>query len=116
MYAVIRSGGKQYRVAPGQQVRVERLPGAEGDTLQLTEILMVGGEGAPAVGAPLVPDASVTAEIVRQGRDKKVTIFKYKNKIRYRKRRGHRQPHTLLAIREITGPDGTVHTAGEEDA
>ncbi len=106
MYAVIRTGGKQYRVEPGQRIRVERLPGSPGETVDLTDVLMVGGEGALAVGTPVLDNARVTAEIMDQGRDRKVLSFKYKAKTRSRKLHGHRQLRTLLSIREIQGPDG----------
>lgn len=104
MYAVIRSGGKQYRVEPGARIRVERLAGEMGDTVQLSDVLLVAGDQGVTVGAPLVENARVTAEIAGQGRDKKVAIFKYKAKVRYRRLRGHRQPNTWLRIKAIEGP------------
>lgn len=111
MYAVVRTGGKQYRVEPGQQLRTERLPGAEGDTVELTEILMIGGDDGVTIGTPLVADARVVAEIVAQGRHKPVTVFKYKNKIRYRRLHRHRQLQTTLSIQEIFTPGGGGSTA-----
>lgn len=116
MYAVIRTGGKQYRVAPGQRLRVERLPGAEGDDIELTEVLMLGGAEGVTIGAPTVDGARVVAEITSQGRDKKVLVFKFKSKKRYRRLRGHKQLHTLLFIREIVAPDGTTHGVGPRRA
>ena len=108
MYAVIRTGGKQYRVEAGQRVRVETLPGSAGDTVKLSDVLLLGGENAVTVGTPNVADAHVEAEIVAQGRDRRVYTFKYKNKIRYRRLIGHRQPHTELSIRKIVGPEGAA--------
>ena len=106
MYAVIRTGGKQYRVEAGQRLRVEKLSGAAGDRVEFPEVLMIGGDGETAVGTPTVEDARVVGEIVEQGRSRKVTVFKYKNKTRYRRVRGHRQQQTVLAITEIRAPDG----------
>ena len=106
MYAVIRTGGKQYRVEAGQQLRVEKLSGAAGDRVEFPEVLMIGGDGDVAVGTPTVENARVVGEIVEQGRGRKITVFKYKSKTRYRRLRGHRQQQTLLAITEIQSPDG----------
>ena len=106
MYAVIRTGGKQYRVEAGQQLRVEKLSGAAGDRVEFPEVLMIGGDGDVAVGTPTVEHAKVVGEIVEQGRGRKITVFKYKSKTRYRRLRGHRQQQTLLAITEIQSPDG----------
>lgn len=105
MYAVVRTGSKQYSVREGQQLDVETLVGSEGDRIELTEVLLVGDGDQITVGAPTVPGARVVAEVLGQGRAKKVTIFKYKPKTRYRRKLGHRQPYTRLAVREIiTGP------------
>jgi large subunit ribosomal protein L21 len=107
MYAVIRTGGKQYTIREGQQLDVETLPGAAGDRVELRDILLVGDGDQVAVGTPTVLGAHVLAEILQQGRSKKVTIFKYKAKTRYRRKAGHRQPFTRLAIRQIV-PGGSV--------
>jgi len=101
MYAVIRSGGKQYTVRPGERLDVEKLDGEVGSQIELTDVLMVADGDAVNVGAPAVSGAKVTAEIVEHGKGKKVVVFKYKPKIRYRKRTGHRQQFTRLAIKEI---------------
>ena len=102
VYAVIRTGGKQYRVSPGQRLAVERLDGVDGDEITFDDVLLVRDDvGAVAVGAPLVEGASVTAEIAAQRRAKKILVFKYKNKTRYRKLRGHRQHLTDLRISQI---------------
>lgn len=110
MYAVIRTGGKQYRVEAGQRLHVERLPGAVGDRVELPEVLMVGGSDTTVVGTPIVAKAHVVGEIVEQGRAPKITIFKYKSKTRYRRVSGHRQLRTQLAITEIAAPDGETAT------
>lgn len=102
MYAVIRTGGKQYRVTEGQKVRVEKLPGAAGDKVTLGEVLMIGGGEAVKVGQPLVQGASVAAEIVGQDKGPKVVIFKFRRRKNYRRKTGHRQPYTELKITGIT--------------
>ena len=104
MYAVIRTGGKQYRVASGQVIKIERLDGAVGDTVAFEQVLMVGGEqaaGEPRIGSPLVEGARVTAEVLEQGKAPKVIVFKKKRRKNYRRRRGHRQLQTVLRIRDI---------------
>ena len=102
MYAVIRTGGKQYRVASGQVVKVERLDGEVGDTIAFDQVLMVGDEqGEPQIGAPLVDGAQVTAEVLEQGKGPKVIVFKKKRRKNYRRKRGHRQLQTVLRIRDI---------------
>jgi large subunit ribosomal protein L21 len=104
-YAVIKTGGKQYRVAPGDKLRVEKLPGAIGDSVTFKEILMVGGpEGAALkVGKPLLAGATVTAKITAQDRAKKIIIFKFRRRKNYRRKTGHRQPFTALEITGIAG-------------
>ena len=101
-YAVIRTGGKQYRVTPGQRLTVERLDGAAGDRVTFDQVLMLsGGDGSVSVGAPTVVGASVSAEITDQRRGRKINVFKYKNKTRYRRLRGHRQYETEVRIDEL---------------
>ena len=108
VYAVIRTGGKQYRVTPGQRLVVERLDGERGDQVAFNEVLLVRGEdGAVSVGAPTLDNASVTAEIADQKRARKIPVFKYKAKTRYRRLRGHRQHETHLRIAEIALGDQT---------
>jgi len=102
MYAVIKTGGKQYRVSEGDRLRVEKLPGEPGATVTFDEVLMIGGEKV-AVGKPIVKGAKVSAEIMVQDRDKKVIVFKFKRRKNYRRKRGHRQPFTELKITGITG-------------
>src|SRR6266508_461614 len=101
MYAVIQSGGKQYTVRPGDTLTVEKLDGDAGSSVDLTDVLMVADGDAVTVGTPTVSGARVVAEIVEHGKHKKVVVFKYKPKIRYRKRTGHRQQFTRLAVKEI---------------
>ncbi|TMA48742.1 MAG: 50S ribosomal protein L21 [Deltaproteobacteria bacterium] len=100
-YAVIRTGGKQYRVAPGQIVRVERLVGEVGAPVEFTEVLLTADDAAVRVGTPLVEGVRVRAEIVAQGRAKKILVFKKKRRKNYRRRRGHRQSITTLRVTEI---------------
>ena len=101
MYAVIKTGGKQYRVQQGDRLRVEKLAGDVGGSVTLDEVLMIGGEKV-GVGTPQVKGAKVTAEIVAQDRDKKVIIFKFRRRKNYRRKRGHRQPFTELKITGIS--------------
>ncbi len=101
MYAVIKTGGKQYKVIEGEFLKVEKLEGEIGDSIEFAEILMVGGE-TTVVGAPLVAGASVTAKIAAQGKGKKVLVFKSKKRKDSRKLRGHRQHLTVLKIEKIT--------------
>lgn len=100
-YAVIRTGGKQYRVAPGDVISVEKLEGSVGDHVELGEVLLAGDAQGILLGQPLVPGAAVRAEIVEQGKHRKVLVFKYKRRKRYRRKNGHRQPFTGLKISEI---------------
>jgi large subunit ribosomal protein L21 len=101
MYAVIRTGGKQYTVRPGEKLDVEKLDGDVGSNIELTDVLMVADGDAVTVGTPSVAGAKVVAEVVEQGKRKKIVVFKYKPKIRYRKRTGHRQQFTRLSVKEI---------------
>ena len=100
-YAVIRTGGKQYRVAPGDLLRVERLDGEVGATIEFTEVLLAAGDGAVRVGRPLVDGALVRGQIVAQGRDRKILVFKKKRRKNYRRRRGHRQSITTVRVTEV---------------
>jgi large subunit ribosomal protein L21 len=101
MYAVIKTGGKQYRVSEGDRLRVEKLEGAKGETIELAEVLMLGGERV-AIGTPTVAGAKVSAEILAQGLDKKVIVFKMRRRKRYRRKNGHRQPYTELRVTGVT--------------
>jgi large subunit ribosomal protein L21 len=102
MYAVIKTGGKQYRVAAGDKLRVEKLPGAVGDKVTFGEVLFLGGESIK-LGAPLIAGAKVEATITAQDRDKKIIIFKFRRRKNYRRKNGHRQPFTALEITGVTG-------------
>ncbi len=100
-YAIIETGGKQYRVEPGGSLTVERLPGDEGGTVELDRVLLVCKDGDVSVGTPVVEGARVVAEIAGQGKAGKIVVFKYKPKTRHHVKSGHRQQVTRLAVREI---------------
>ncbi|MBM3187166.1 MAG: 50S ribosomal protein L21 [Chloroflexi bacterium] len=101
MYAVIEAGGKQYKVAVGQTIDVERLESEVGVTVELDRVLMVSDDQGVQFGTPTLEDARVSATVVEQGRADKVIIFKYRPKQRYRLKKGHRQPYTRLRIEAI---------------
>lgn len=101
MYAVVETGGKQYRVQVGQTVDVERLPAEVGQQVDLDRVLMLGGDVATVIGQPVVPGVKVRATVVGEPRGKKIIVFKYKPKVRYRRKLGHRQDYTRLHIDEI---------------
>jgi len=101
MFAVIRTGGKQYRVAPNDVIKVERLPGAAGEVIELAEVLMLGDGDKVTVGAPLIGGACVGASVIAQGQGDKVLVFKKKRRHNYRRKNGHRQDLTILRITEI---------------
>jgi len=101
MYAIIETGGKQYRVEEGSRVRVESLPQEKGQTITLDRVLLVGQDANIKVGQPLVAGASVTAEIVTHDRAKKIIVFKKRSKKTYKKTQGHRQNYTELLIKTI---------------
>ena len=101
MYAIIATGGKQYKVSEGEKVLVEKLEGAANSKMTLNEVLMIGGNGALKIGAPLLTGAKVEAEILEQGRGDKIIILKKKRRKGYRKKQGHRQAYTLLKINKI---------------
>ena len=100
MYAVIKTGGKQYKVSEGDLLKVEKLSGEVGETIELNEVLMVGGEEVK-IGTPLLSGAKVSAKVVEQGKDKKILVFHSKRRKNYRKKYGHRQPITRLQITGI---------------
>lgn len=101
MYAVIETGGKQYKVEPGATLQVERLPAEVGSTIQLDRVLLLADGDAVHVGQPTVPGARVVAEVVAQEKGEKIIVFRYKRKVRYRRKTGHRQLLTRLRIKEI---------------
>ncbi|SDI92813.1 50S ribosomal protein L21 [Salimicrobium sp. PL1-032A] len=100
MYAIIETGGKQVKVEQGQEVYVEKLDAADGETVTFDKVLFVGGDDTK-VGAPYVDGASVTAKVDKHGRQKKITVFKYKPKKNYKRKQGHRQPYTKVVIDKI---------------
>ena len=101
MYAVVATGGKQYRVEQGQTLDVELLGVNEGDTVELGRVLMLGGDGQTAVGTPIVAGARVMAEVLGTVKGEKLIVFKYKPKVRYRRKTGHRQKYTRVRITDI---------------
>jgi large subunit ribosomal protein L21 len=103
VYAIIRTGGKQYRVQPGEVVRFERLAGDVGAKVSLGEVLFVGGEGTPRVGSPHLEGVSVTGTVVEQDRAGKIRVFKFKKRKHYRRTRGHRQSYTAVRIESVEG-------------
>ncbi len=101
MYAVIRSGGKQYRVAPGQTIRLETVAGEVGSKVELKDVLLVENEGNIQIGAPLVANAKIEATVIENDRAKKILVFKKKRKKQYRRTQGHRQNFTAVRIDSI---------------
>ena len=103
MYAVIKTGGKQYRVVAGEKIKVEQIPAEVGTQITIDQVLMVGEGEAVKIGAPLVAGATVSATVLSQGRHDKVRIFKMRRRKHYQKRQGHRQNYTELQIVSING-------------
>ena len=101
-FAVVQTGGKQYRVQPGDTIRVESLPCETGDKVELSDVRMVSNDGEVTLGAPTVPGAKVVAQAVGHGRDQKVIVFQYKAKTRFRRKNGHRQAYTDLTVTDIS--------------
>ena len=101
MYAVVRTGGKQYRVEPGTSFRVEKLDGAVGDNVELSEVLLVGEPESARIGTPLVDGAKVVGTITAQARGPKIVIFKMKRRKGYRRKAGHRQSYTEIRVDAI---------------
>lgn len=100
VYAIIETGGKQYRVREGQTIEVEKLPFEEGEEVELDKVLLVTGDEVK-VGQPTIEGAKVLATVIEQGKGKKITVFKFRPKKRYRRKLGHRQPYTRLRIEKI---------------
>ena len=101
MYAIVKSGGKQFRVETGDVIRVERLTAPVGDVVRLEDVLLVGGEGEAVIGAPRVAGSSVVGAVREGGRDRKLRIFKYKRRKHYRRTKGHRQSFSAVRIDSI---------------
>ncbi|KXG74631.1 50S ribosomal protein L21 [Fervidicola ferrireducens] len=101
MYAIIETGGKQYRVSEGDVIRVEKLRAQEGETVELDRVLAVSDGEKLMVGQPVLENAKVTATVLKHGKGKKIIVFKYKPKKNYRRKKGHRQPYTEIKIEKI---------------
>ena len=101
MIAVIKTGGKQYIVSPKQKIKIEKVAGNEGDKVEFKEVLLFSNDKIIEIGKPLIKGAKVIAKILKQGRDKKIIVFKYKPKKRYSKKAGHRQHFTEVEIKDI---------------
>ena len=101
MYAIVASGGRQYRVEPGQRLDVEKLPAEAGSEITLDQVLLIGDGDTITVGQPTVSGARVLADVVGEVKGRKIIVFKYKNKVRYRRKTGHRQRYLRLQIKEI---------------
>ncbi len=102
MYAVMNTGGKQYKVAPGDIVRVETLEGQKGDMVEIKDVYMIVDGDTISVGKPMLASAKITAEVVEQGRGEKLLIFKHRRRKGYRRTNGHRQNYTAIKVKEIT--------------
>lgn len=100
-YAVIRTGGKQYRVTPGEVLRIEKLPGEPGSIIEFSDVVVTSDARGLRIGQPVVPGAKVTARVIRQGKAKKILVFKKKRRKNYRRRYGHRQHFTEIQVTSI---------------
>ena len=110
MFAVVRTGGKQYKVSAGDVIVAERLAGEAGSTIELADILMVSDGAKVTVGTPTVAGAKIAAEVVEQGRGEKIVVLKFKRRKKYRRTLGHRQEQTILRVMEISAPEiGRAH-------
>lgn len=103
MFAVIETGGKQYRVSPGKKIKVEKLDAEEGKNFTFDKVLLINDGKDINIGYPYIDKAKVEAKVLRNGRDKKKIVFRYHSKTRYRKKKGHRQPFTEVEITKISG-------------
>ena len=101
MYAVFRTGGKQFRAEPGRQIRVPSLAAEPGDTVEFDDVLLTSGDDGISVGSPLVEGAKVKAEVLRHGKDTKIIVFKRKRRKGYRKKQGHRQKFTEIRVEDV---------------
>jgi len=101
MYAIVQTGGKQYKVAPGDQLKIEKVPGEPGEVVELSQVLAVVDEQGPTFGTPLLENVSVKARMIRTARDRKIIVFKKKKRQGYHKKQGHRQWYSLLKVEEI---------------
>ena len=101
MYAIIKTGGKQYKVEEGQIIKIEKLPVEEEENVEFDKVMAVSKDDEVEFGHPYLEDANVTGKVIEQGKNKKITIYKFKPKRRYRKKMGHRQPYTKVLIESI---------------
>lgn len=101
MYAIVKTGGKQYKVQEGDVIYIEKLPANEGETVEFDEVLMVAKDDGIVVGDPMVANAKVTAKVEKHGRGQKIIVYKYKAKKNYRRKQGHRQPYSKVIIEKI---------------
>lgn len=108
MYAIVETGGKQYKVSPGQVIRIEKIPGERGDTCTFDRVLALCGDGVSRVGNPYLTGTVVKGTIVRQGKARKILVFKYRAKVNYRRRYGHRQHFTEVRIDSIEDAQGSL--------
>lgn len=106
IYVIFASGGKQYKASPGETLKLDSFSGEKGEQIELDQILLVGNEDKVLVGRPFVKGAKVKATILGQGKGEKITVFKYKPKVRYRRKKGHRQSYTEVLVEEIVLPEG----------
>ncbi|MBP3816459.1 MAG: 50S ribosomal protein L21 [Firmicutes bacterium] len=116
MYAILETGGKQYRVAEGDVITVEKLPGEAGDVIEFDKVLLISDGGEVKVGSPYIDGAKISGEIIETGKGKKVIVFKYKSKKDYRRKQGHRQPFTSVEITSLTGKPGARKSAPKAEA
>lgn len=116
MYAVIKTGGKQYKVSEGDVLRVEKLDAEAGDTVAFDEVLMIGGEGDALVGTPAIDGAQVTAEVLDVRKDKKVVVFKKRRRQNYRRKKGHRQWLAVVSVAEILKPGSKSKLSAKKKA
>jgi large subunit ribosomal protein L21 len=114
MFAVVETGGKQYKVQPGQTIEVEKLPAEPGDTVELGRVLLISTDDQTFVGAPLVEDAKVVARVATSRHGPKIIVFKYKSKSRYRRKSGHRQDYSVLTIEDIWANGASLLPVQEE--
>ena len=110
MFAVIKTGGKQYRVAAGDEIRIEKLEGAAGDTLDLGDVLMLGSDAGVTVGSPTIDGAQVIGELLDTNRARKIIVFKKRRRQNYRRTKGHRQWGSVVRIAEIVAPGEKAKT------
>jgi large subunit ribosomal protein L21 len=117
-YAIFRSGGKQYKVSPGNVIDIEKLSAEPGSEVELSDVLVVFKDGALVVGQPTLEGARVVAQVQEQYKDRKITVFKYKSKVRYRRKKGHRQQYTRLAVKQLllAGEEAVLRQSTGEDA